>query len=183
MDDAFSGLTLVLLAAGRGERFGGGKLRALLHGRPLADHAAALFAALPFERRWAVVGDDDCGLAQWGFELVRAGGPGQGDSLAAGVKAAAAFEPRGIMIALADMPFVDAGHVTALAEQFDGERIASSDGARLLPPALFGPAWYARLGAISGDRGARELLFGAKCTVAAGSSLRDIDTIEDIRLA
>ncbi|AXU20647.1 hypothetical protein C7W88_11290 [Novosphingobium sp. THN1] len=41
----------MFLAAGRGSRFGGGKLAATLAGRPLARHLGDRLAALPFRRK------------------------------------------------------------------------------------------------------------------------------------
>jgi molybdenum cofactor cytidylyltransferase len=44
-------VALVLLAAGRGSRFGGGKLAAPLAGKPVIAHVAAATHALPLAQR------------------------------------------------------------------------------------------------------------------------------------
>lgn len=173
-------LAVVLLAAGRGRRFGGDKLRAKLQGRPLVDHAAATLALLGFRRKIAVVGADEFDLNLHGFELVRPGGPDQSDSLRAGVRRAMESNPSGILIALGDVPFVSAKHIGKLIAGFDGERIASTDGAAAMPPAIFGPAWWDRLTALTGDRGAGALLAGAPLVSAAPHEFRDIDSPADL---
>ena len=45
-----------MLAAGSGERFGGGKQLADLDGRPLLEHVLAAMAAAPLERVVVVLG-------------------------------------------------------------------------------------------------------------------------------
>ncbi len=178
----FAGIALVLLAAGHGRRFGGGKLRAPLAGRPLAHHAAATLAALPFACRIAVVGTDDLDLPRFGFSCLAPEGDDypMSASLACGVTAAAGRDASAVMIALADMPLVSAGHVIRLVENFRGSRIASRDGAHLAPPAIFGRQWFGRLRALDGDKGARALLRRAPGVTADPLSLADIDTAEDL---
>lgn len=177
-------LVLVLLAAGAGKRFGGGKLRAPLGGRPLVAHAAETLATLPFLARTAVVGDDDFGLATLGYRLARAPKePPLSASISAGVAASRAHAPDAIMIALSDMPFVPAAHIVKLVVAFDGDRIASTSGAAPTPPAIFGARWFGKLGALEGDAGARALLKDAPTVFAHARELMDIDTHEQLREA
>lgn len=176
----FDQITLILLAAGHSRRFGKPKLRAMLHGRMLAHHIAANLYDIPFARRLAVVGADDLGLAAFGFELVGLDSTIQSASLAAGVAAAQSEPCAAIMIALADMPFVPASHFIELAKAFDGERIATSDGQRNMPPAIFGRSHFAALGQLQGDQGARTILEDAPHVVADAQLLYDIDTPEQL---
>lgn len=179
----FQRVALLLLAAGHARRFGGQKLLAPLAGRPLAHHAAATLAALPFGRKIAVVGSVDLGLSQFGFTCVAVGGEDypMSVSLARGIEAVAGSDA--VMIALADMPFVPPAHVVRLTERFRGSRIASSNGEILTPPAIFGAQWFDRLGSLSGDKGARSLLHGAPHVLSDAVDLIDIDSAEDMMRA
>jgi len=173
---------VVLLAAGRGARFGGGKLAATLSGRPLVHHAAATLAALPFARRFVVRGPDTPALDDFGFAAVELDPPGapMSRSIAMGVAAARAADVSAVVVALADMPFVPVSHIRALLTAFDGDRITSWSGGRSLPPAVFGRDRFEDLLRLDGDRGAHGLLSDApRIGLAMGDAL-DIDTPEDL---
>lgn len=153
----------VLLAAGRGARFGGNKLLSPLSDGTRVAVAAArhLRAALPVS--YAVVRDDDETLKQLlsaeGLHIVvnPNADEGMGISLARGVAAAGAD---GWVIALADMPAIRPGTIRAVAD-------ALAAGAPLAAPIFHGqrghPIGFARrfraaLTSLSGDRGGRDIL-------------------------
>lgn len=181
----FSGIAVLLLAAGRGTRFGGAKLDADLEGQPVAFHAAAMLAGLPFARHFAVVREDTPALAPLGWTTLPLDSPHapQSRSLAIGVAAARAAGARGVLIALADMPLVPAAHVAALVGAFDGDRIASSAEGQRMPPALFGARHFGALEALSGDRGAGALLADAPCLPLPPGAELDVDRPEDLARA
>lgn len=184
-------ITGVLLAAGRGERFGGGKLSARLpDGRPVAAGAAeAMVASLP--RVLAVTRPDDASLAA----ILEAAGchvvgcdradEGMGASLACGVTASHAAS--GWVIALGDMPAIRAATVAAIAATLAG-------GACLAAPTYHGrrghPVGFAgrfgpELAALGGDEGARHILAGHQAdlelvAVDDPGILYDIDTPADL---
>jgi molybdenum cofactor cytidylyltransferase len=179
----FDGLALLLLAAGRGTRFGGGKLAATLGGKAVAVHAAERLGALPFARKFAVVNDQTPDLP--GFErlaLAPMDAP-QSRSLAIAVAAAKAAGARGVMVALADMPLVPESHVRALVDAFDGDRLASRSGAVTMPPALFGAQHFDALMALDGDRGAGALLQDAPFIPLPAGAEIDIDCPDDLARA
>lgn len=181
----FAGLALVLLAAGQGVRFGGRKLAAPLAGQPLANHAAAMLAALPFGWRFAVTAPGVPDLAALGFTCVAldpSGAP-QARSVAQGVLAARAAGAQAVLIALADMPFVPAGHIRALVTQFDGDRIATEAGGVTMPPVIFGAAHFEALTMLSGDRGGAMRLAGAPRLALDPACAIDIDRPEDLARA
>jgi molybdenum cofactor cytidylyltransferase len=170
---------LVLLAAGLSRRFGGDKLSADLAGRPLGLHGAATLASLPLAERIAVIGGGGPDYAALGFRIVRNPDPGAGQagSLRLGVRAARESGAAAVLIALADMPFVTSDHVRRLlAAGGEDVVVASSDGARRSPPALFGRGWFDRLEQVSGDQGARALLREAAVVAADPRELVDVDT-------
>lgn len=153
----------VLLAAGRGERFGGNKLLARLPDGTAMGVAAArhLISALPHSV--AVLRPDDETLKRLltaeGLRIVinPNADDGMGTSLACGV---AASEADGWVIALADMPAIRPATIQAVAE-------ALAAGAPLAAPVYRGqrghPIGFARrfraaLAALDGDRGGRDIL-------------------------
>ena len=184
-EPGFTGLALVLLAGGRGTRFGGAKLIAPLADQPLALHAAAMLSTLPFSHRFAVTGPDVPDLAALGFTCIALDPPGapQARSVALGVEAAQAAGANAVLLALADMPLVPTDHIRALAARFDGDRIATSADGVIMPPALFGAAHFAALTALSGDRGGAMRLAGAPLLALDPDLALDIDRQEDLARA
>lgn len=173
---------VVLLAAGRGSRFGGGKLAASLAGRPLVQHAASGLAVLPFARRLVVRAPDTPVLDAFGFEALALDPPGAplSRSIAIGVAAARGAGVEAVLLALADMPFVPVEHLRALLTAFDGDRIASCTEGRLLPPAIFGRGRFDDLMCLDGDRGAQGLLREAPFVALSPDDASDVDTWEDL---
>ncbi|WP_375394904.1 nucleotidyltransferase family protein [uncultured Sphingomonas sp.] len=177
---------LILLAAGRGARFGdiGGKLAEPFLGRPLGLHVAVALEDLPFRRRIAVVGQTALDYGAHGFDLVANDDPDQGmaRSVRLGVEQARALDAAAVLIALADMPRVTAAHVFRLFDAADGDDavIASSDGVVPKPPALFGRERFDVLLTLEGDSGARDLLRAGRHVLASPAELIDIDTREDL---
>jgi molybdenum cofactor cytidylyltransferase len=179
-------LALILLAAGQGSRFGGGKLAALLQGRPLVMHAAQNLAHMPSPAgRFAVVAPDTPPLTSLGFEQVLLDPPGAplSRSLALGVARAAQAGAQAVLIALGDMPLVPAGHLRDLLHHFNGDRIATQVGDHRQPPAIFGARHFPDLIALSGDRGAGALLRDAPALPLGGNAGLDVDTRGDLTRA
>lgn len=177
------GRVLVLLAAGRGSRFGGGKLAADLGGKPLARHAADRLLALPFASHIALCSPDTPDLP--GYHRIMLDPPGAplSCSIALGTKAAADAGASGVMIALADMPLVPADHYRALMAAFDGDRIATRADGVAMPPAVFGARHFAALIALEGDRGAGVLLRDAPFVALPMELALDVDTAGDLARA
>lgn len=179
---AGGGIALVLLAAGRASRFGGGKLAASLCGMTVAARAALAYADVAFASRIVVCAPDTPFLP--GYRRVPLDPPGAplSRSIATGVVAARAEGVEAVMIALADMPLVPRDHVAALIAAFDGDRICTH-GPDPMPPALFGARHFAALEALEGDRGAGRLLRGAPGVSLDAELAIDIDSAEDLARA
>ena len=198
-----SGLRIVgiLLAAGKGARFGGGKLLAPLRtafddipaGTPIGAAACRhLVAALP--ETIAVVRPGDSLLAAMlaaegarVIECARAD-EGMGASLACGVSASA--DAAGWVIALGDMPWIQAATIRAVAAAIAaGADIGAPefDGRRGHPVA-FSRRHGVALAALEGDEGARAILAAHKASirtlaVADAGVVRDVDRRDDIEPA
>lgn len=154
----------ILLAAGSATRFGAPKL---LH--PLSNGVAigvatahALLQAMPDVI--AVVQPHDRALidafTQIGVKIVKntRAEAGMGTSLAAGVNASCSAA--GWLITLADMPWIQPATITALINQLN-------NGASIVAPVYqgqrghpvgFAARWQQPLLALTGDKGARDLL-------------------------
>lgn len=155
----------VLLAAGAGSRFGSDKLlHRLPDGTPIAV-ASAIRLRAACTRVVAVVrpGSDELArllLAQ-GCEVIECtqAGNGMGHTLAAGV--AASSDASGWLVALADMPFIAARSYQAVIELLDqGAQLAATGyQGRRGHPVGFAACWLPDLIALSGDEGARAILF------------------------
>lgn len=173
-------VTAVLLAAGRGDRFGGDKLALAFRGQPLGLHAAAMLAAIPFAAHIAVTGPSAVDLAAPGFDC-RAAPPGAPMSLSLklGVAAAAELDCDACLIMLADMPLVPAAHIRALLAAHDGALTATLSGSTRMVPALISRAAFPLVATLTGDQGARALLRDAPGVAAPPAWLIDIDTPED----
>jgi molybdenum cofactor cytidylyltransferase len=180
----------LLLAAGRGTRFGGDKLLAPLpDGTPLG--VAALrnlqHAAGP---AIAVVRPDDALLADAfrgeGATVVIAerADEGMGASLAAGL--AAIDERAGVLVALADMPWIAPDTIARIADAIaNGASIAAPiHRGRRGHPVGFAPSHRAALLALGGDSGAREIVAGSREVVLLDVDdtgiVRDVDHPDDI---
>ena len=161
----------ILLAAGRGSRFGGDKLmaplRAPAHGVPAGTPlgvAAARNLVAALADSIAVVRPGDGALAgllgATGIRIVECpnADDGMGASLACGIQATA--DADGWVVALADMPWIDPATIVKVAG-------ALGAGADLAAPALRGirghPVGFARrhcaaLSTLAADEGARSII-------------------------
>ena len=195
----------ILLAAGRGERFGGDKLLAKAQSAPRGSgHALTelagecigvaacrhLLAALPTVV--AVVRPNDGALAAAlgaaGARIVRCANAdeGMGASLACGV--AATPDAAGWLVALADMPWILPSTIARVAAAVaDGAPVAAPfhDGKRGHPVG-FSAACYASLAALTGDEGAKAVVAAhadslARIDVDDTGTLRDVDTRADLQ--
>ncbi len=176
---------LILLAAGRSERFGDAdKLAEDYLGQPLAFHVVTAFEDMPFACRIAVTLETHLDFGARGYEVIVNDAPGEGQSRSVrlGVSEAARRGASAVLIALADMPRVTAAQLYRLIDEAEDERavVASSDGVRSSPPALFGAAHFDALMRLSGDRGARDLIARGRHVVTSPAELIDIDTPADL---
>ncbi|MCM8731914.1 nucleotidyltransferase family protein [Hephaestia sp. GCM10023244] len=176
---------LLMLAAGRSQRFGDAdKLEQEYLGHPLAFHVVTALEGVPFRKRVAIVSGTRLDFAARGYEVIENEAPTEGlsRSIKLGVAAARARDAEAVLIALADMPRVTATHIYRLLDYADGldTILASSDGVRPRPPALFGKNRFDWLMSLTGDRGAREMILKAHHVIAAANELFDVDTPEDL---
>lgn len=179
----YASIAVAVLAAGQGGRFGSDKLMADLDGIPLGIRVARTIAQMSFGWRFAVCAKGAALVQHFAdarFQTLENDAPerGQSHSLQIAVRAAEATDARALLILLADMPFVSAKHVAAVADHDD--LTASTDGQKPMPPALFPRSFWPDLLQTSGDAGARVLLTNANLVTAPAHQLRDIDVVADM---
>lgn len=188
MPDAPPLLAAAVLAAGGSSRFGGGsKQLATLRGRPLVAHAvAAALDADAFAAVFVVTGAVDLAGALPGGVVVLdnpAWAEGQATSLAVAIHAADVGGFDGVVVGLADQPFVESSTWRALADADTGRPVvvATYQGRRRNPVRLDRPVWP--LLPRTGDAGARVVMRERPelvAEVACPGDATDIDTVEDL---
>jgi CTP:molybdopterin cytidylyltransferase MocA len=192
--EARGGVSAILLAAGSGSRFGGGKLLAPYRSRPLIVSSLANLAQAPVDETLVVVGADAGRLRPvvetYGVRVVE--NPdweaGQSTSVRAGLLALGP-EVRAAVVLLADQPLVGPGAVERLVAAFEeGAEVAvATYGGERRNPVLFGrEVWPLLLRELSGDEGARavlrrhpDLVREVPCDGVGDPA--DVDTVEDLR--
>ena len=181
---------LIVLAAGRGTRFGATpKLLSVLDGEPLVRHAARAALASGLGPVVAVIGAHGPAIraALDGLDLTCIDNSAYEEGLSTSLQAGLAALPQAdaILVLLADMPRITAHHLTALTEAFRGGDPAAvvpvHAGQRGNPVLLNRRRLAADLATLTGDQGAGRLL--ARRTdireVAMDAAvLQDVDTPE-----
>lgn len=171
----------IVLAAGHGTRFGGGKLSAPLRGQPLLHHAIAAALASPAERV-IVVGRPGTVLpADPRLSPVELASAALSDSLRAGL--AAVGEAEAALIFLGDMPLVP--HVMAarlLTVLGEGLAALPEFGGKPGHPVVLARRGFFLAAALTGDEGLGRVLRGradvVRLAVADEGVVLDIDTPE-----
>ena len=184
-----SDIVAIMLAAGLSRRFGDReKLLEPLMGLPLCMHGAKMLQSIDFKAHLAVCSSPEVMeiYRQCGFSIVANAAPELGQSNSLRLALAAAPDAAGILVCLADMPFVSRAHVLklcrALSPNPDDQGVASLAGDQPMPPALF-RAGALRAHTLEGDKGARLLLISAQTIEAPAGELLDLDTEADLAAA
>lgn len=174
----------IVLAAGAGRRFGGGKLAAPFRGEPLLTHAIRTACASPSARVIVVAAPGlDCGDTGRA-EVLRLASSSLSESLRAGIAAAGHCD--GAFVFLGDMPLVPHGMAARLAEAI-GPAHAALPRFKGRPghPVLLSPAAMADAVAhLHGDEGMGRLLRGRTDVVFVESDdagvCADVDLPDDL---
>ncbi|MCJ2130081.1 NTP transferase domain-containing protein [Methylobacterium sp. E-045] len=160
---------IVLLAAGRGTRFGeAAKMLGLLDGKPLVRHAAECAVAANLGPVAVVLGAHGAAVRQAlaGLDLRMVDNPAYAEGMSTSLRCGldALPEPTAIIVMLGDMPRIRPAHLATLAASFVA---ADPAPAAIVPvhrgargnPVLLNRALLARdLTSLGGDQGAGRLL-------------------------
>ncbi len=179
-------IAFALLAAGRSQRFGGGKLEAVLNGKPLWRWAADTAEVAGFATRFLIVpAPPKPETAAEGWTIAVNANADAGIATSISLACSLATDCRRVVIGLADMPFVEPDHLRVLA-MAEGVAFTRYPSCREGVPASFPREAFARLANLQGDRGAATIDWAAdRAAIAPTSpaSLIDIDTPQDLERA
>lgn len=177
-------LAALVLAAGAGRRFGGGKLEAPFGGEPLLLHALRAACAAPVDRVILVAAPDlAAALPDPRIEVISLASDALSTSLKAGVARLGAVE--GAFVFLGDMPLIPHGIAAELARLLPGHYAAQPRcGGQPGHPVLLSPQALGDVATLCGDEGAGRLLRAradvAFLDIADDAVLLDVDRAEDI---
>ncbi len=199
---ALADAAAVILAAGAGSRFGGGKVRASLDGRPLLAHVVAAVREAGIGRVVVVLGRDagavlgavreaePAALERVVVAVNPAPERGLATSLQLGLGAASATPiPAAIFVLLGDQPRVRAGVLRELFRAAGGAPVAAIavvpryDEDAAPNPVLLLPAGWSLVARLAGDRGLGPLLAADPdrvVRVAVAGANPDVDTPADL---
>ena len=184
----------VVLAAGAGSRFGGGKLLAQLDGRPILQHVLDRIAAAGITSVVVVLGDDapaiEKGIDWHGERRVRNPDPQRGlsSSLQVGIQALGPSVETALIV-LGDQPMLPARAVRALLDaEADPTRpvvvpVYGDDAGR--NPVRLDRAAFALVDEATGDHGLAPLLaahpeLGRELSIRVEGGNPDVDTPADL---
>lgn len=177
------------MAAGRGSRFGGGKLDAECAGKPVGLWVVEAVAEAGLLPGICVTGPEPARfIAQahgWNWAINPAPDEGMGSSIATAAHIAVQRGSEALLVVLGDMPLVSPVLLRELAAQ---SRPAATDHGlgRAGVPALFPAALYPTLVQCGGERGGAQVLAGLGDLMLiepSGGTLLDIDTPADLARA
>ena len=188
----------IVLAAGAGVRFGGGKLLAPFRGRPLIDGALASALSAPIVSVVVAIRDDPeleavilalDPTVETRLVRVENSAEGMGASLATAARALPA-DLDGVFVFLGDMPRIGPGVAQALIRALVGRDgiVAPRHAGRRGHPVLFGGDWLPALRDLGGDVGAQALIRQAGARFISVETddpgiLFDVDRPEDLTAA
>jgi len=175
----------LVLAAGAGTRFGGGKQLARLDGRPLLEHAVKAMTSAPVGRVVVVLGAEaELVLAQvdlHGAEplVCERWSEGQSASLACGL--AELTDCEAVVVTLGDQPRIspDAIRRVIVARGGGAAAVRATYGSGPGHPVLLERELFDRLRDVTGDHGARNLLLSVQTREVPCDDLgngSDVDT-------
>ena len=184
-------VSAIVLAAGGGSRFGGGKLLAKLGGQPIIEAVLDNLREAPVDEIIVIVGAEARRLREvcerYGVRTVanEEWERGQATSVLAGLQASGG---RAAVVLLGDQPFVGAEAVERLVAAFaEGAKVAvATYGGKRRNPVLFSrEVWPLLEAELAGDEGARsflrrhpELVVEVPCEGVGDPA--DVDTREDL---
>jgi molybdenum cofactor cytidylyltransferase len=169
-------IAALVLASGQSSRFGSDKRRYLLHGEPMLQLSLSKPLALKIPTMLTLKPEDENQLSNLLgryqmhplLHICYVEHAEQGMALSLGQGVASIHKQfkniDGVMILLADMPWIKCGTIEQLIRHYTKEKIiiscyqGASEKIKRGHPILFCKHWFKRLSEITGDIGARSLI-------------------------
>lgn len=185
---------LIVLASGLSQRFGNeNKLLALLGEKRIAKYSAGLWQERPLNHKIVVVPPHETELSQIyaesGWNVIVNSNPKDGlsSSLKHGVRYAKHTQVDGVIVSLADMPYIDDVHITKVARALaTNDAVMCKSTQSMTPPAGFRNSLFDDILSLTGQNGAKSIYLSAAKRAEIelpDNSLIDIDTITDLKVA
>jgi molybdenum cofactor cytidylyltransferase len=193
------GPSALVLAAGTSSRFLGTKQLAEIGGKTLIERVLDAIPSSEVRETVVVLGHEARMVAaalrgMKGVKIVinEDYARGMGGSIRTGISALAK-DSDGVMLLLADQPFVTRPFLLRMLKVFErglpeGGIVAATRGGVVAPPVIFPRKYFRELADLEGDQGARSIIERhadslLKVRVASRAPLVDLDTREDIEEA
>jgi len=196
-------LKVILLAAGKSERFNGVKLLAKVSSKntsvTLIEHALTQLSTalnsvnINAKNIHVATGRYHAEISAtvaetYAFDFCKDADLGLGHTISQAVNNITRQNKNisHIMIALADQVALNANDYLALIKQslaLPTKLVCAKAGQEIMPPAIFPAAYFSELMALKGDKGAKPILYANKEnleTVTIAHAERDIDTRQDL---
>ena len=178
----------ILLAAGAGARFGGGKLNALLGGRPVVEYILDSLRGAPFGRRVIVAANEHMlnTARQFGFDGVVNACPDLGVSLSIRLGLELMGGTDACMFCVADQPLLKPKTLSGMLAAFEpGTILVSAHKDQSGNPVIYPEFLYGELKCLAGEESGKTVACRHESLlrtfhVADASQLDDIDTREDL---
>jgi molybdenum cofactor cytidylyltransferase len=190
--------SVVLLAAGASTRFQGTKQLAQIRGKSLVETVLEAVPSDQVRETVVVLGHEAPAVA---FQIEGKTGvrtvvnPGYRSGMGSSIKVGVSALPRGtrgVMVLLADQPFVTRGFLRRMLRAFVAGRgrriVAASHNGVTTPPVVFPRRFFHELMELRGDQGAKSVIQRHSRAVSlvrvrSKKTLEDVDTREDLELA
>jgi CTP:molybdopterin cytidylyltransferase MocA len=184
-------ISCILLAAGAGVRFGGGKLAALLCGRPVIEYILNSLSVVPFSQRVIVAANTALldTARRYGFDGVVNDQPDLGVSRSIRMGLELMAETDACMFCVADQPLLKQQTLDGMLNDYEpGTILMISHKGQTGNPVIYPSSLFNELKSLSGEESGKTVacrhdgllrLFH----ITDESQLSDIDTREDLEAA
>lgn len=185
-------IAAIFLAAGQSRRFGiEDKLFVNVQGLPLCYHALENLLKVSFDKVFVITRQEQQHMFTSFLEKVHIINPqedcGQAESLRLGILQAEKVKADGVIIVLADQPFITKEALEQLIYHFERNRetpFIAFDRPIIAPPLLISKSLFAEIKLLKGDTGARNIILKYRSEGLILNEFNqeiffDVDTYED----